>query len=96
MCLSCYQISTLWYNYPVITPISAKHDFYLFFDMFCRSIKSLLLGMKCVFKHQDSQMFGLKINKYELFSTTLIATSNCLNFKSDNLPGKRLISKVFL
>ena len=24
-----------------------------------------LLGMKFVFKHQDLQMFGLKLNKYE-------------------------------
>ena len=28
-------------------------------------IKTLLLGMKYMFKHQDLQMFGLKINKYE-------------------------------
>ena len=27
--------------------------------------------MKWVFKHQDLQMFGLKLNKYEYFSNTL-------------------------
>ena len=26
--------------------------------------KSQLLGLKWVFRHQDSQMFGLKFNKY--------------------------------
>ena len=26
---------------------------------------SLVLGMKWVFRHQDLQMFGLKLNKYE-------------------------------
>ena len=26
---------------------------------------ALLLGMKSVFKHQDLQIFGLKLNKYE-------------------------------
>ena len=28
-------------------------------------IKSLLLGMKQMFKHQELQMFGLKFNKYQ-------------------------------
>ena len=28
-------------------------------------IKSQILGMKWVFEHQDLQMFGLKLNKYE-------------------------------
>ena len=27
--------------------------------------QTLLLETKCVFKHQDLQMFGLKLNKYE-------------------------------
>ena len=31
--------------------------------LFCFSTKSLLLGMKCVSKHQDSQIFVLKLNK---------------------------------
>ena len=30
------------------------------------SIKTLLLGTKCVFQHQDMQMFGLKVSKCEL------------------------------
>ena len=33
-------------------------------------IKSQLLGTKCVFKNQDLQMFGLKLNKYEQFLPT--------------------------
>ena len=37
------------------------------FDLFYSSIKSLLLGTKCVFKHQDLQKFGFKLNKYEYF-----------------------------
>ena len=28
----------------------------------------MLLGMKCVSKHQDLQICVLKLNKYELFS----------------------------
>ena len=32
-------------------------------------IKSLLLKTKCVFKHQDLQIFSLILNKYELFFT---------------------------
>ena len=31
--------------------------------------KSQLLGTKYVFKYQYLQMFGLKLNKYEYFST---------------------------
>ena len=34
------------------------------FNLFYLSTKSLLLGMKCVSKHQDSQIFGLQLNKY--------------------------------
>ena len=33
-------------------------------NLFYWSTKSLLLGMKCVSKHQDLQMFVLKLNKY--------------------------------
>ena len=33
-------------------------------------IKFQLLGMKSVLENQDSQMFGLKSNKYEQFSPT--------------------------
>ena len=30
----------------------------------------MLLGTRSVFKHQDLQLFGVKFNKYELFSPT--------------------------
>ena len=30
----------------------------------------MLMGMKCVSKHQDLQIFVLKLNKYEEFSAT--------------------------
>ena len=33
------------------------------FIPFYKPIKSLLLGMKLVFKHQDLEMFSLKLNK---------------------------------
>ena len=32
---------------------------------FYQPFKSHLLGIKCVFSHQDLEMFGLKLNKYE-------------------------------
>ena len=35
------------------------------FNQFYWSTKSLLLGMKCVSKHQDLRAFVLKLNKYE-------------------------------
>ena len=35
------------------------------FNLFYQSTKSLLLGMKCVSKHQDLQIFVRKSNKYE-------------------------------
>ena len=34
------------------------------FNPFHQSIKSPLLGMKCVLKQKDLQMFELKLNKY--------------------------------
>ena len=37
------------------------------FNLFYLSIKSLILGTKCVLQHQDLQMFGLNLNKYEFF-----------------------------
>ena len=37
------------------------------FNLFYLSIKSLILGKKCVFKHQDLQMFGLKLKKESNF-----------------------------
>ena len=36
--------------------------------MFYWPIKSLLFVMKCVFEHQDLQMSGFKLSKYEQFS----------------------------
>ena len=35
------------------------------FDLFYQQVKSQLLEIKWVFKHQDLQMFGRKLNKYE-------------------------------
>ena len=35
------------------------------FNPFYQPFKSLLLGTKCVFEHQDLQMFGLILNKYK-------------------------------
>ena len=32
--------------------------------LFSKSIKSMILGNKCVFKHKDLQMFYLKLNKH--------------------------------
>ena len=40
------------------------HDYYSRFNHFYHPIRSMLLAMKGVFKHQDLQMFGLKLNKY--------------------------------
>ena len=35
------------------------------FNLFYFLIKSLMLGTKCVLKHQDLQLIDLKLNKYE-------------------------------
>ena len=35
------------------------------FNLFYLLIKSLVFGIKCVFKHQDLQRIDLKLNKYE-------------------------------
>ena len=43
-------------------------------------IKSQLSGIKCMFKHQDLQMFGLKVNKYEQFSPTWSLVAQILEF----------------
>ena len=59
-------ISTLMVN-----PLPAKHAysrFYLFYTVFLSilyQIKSQLLRAKCTFRHQELQMIGLKLNKYE-------------------------------
>ena len=45
----------------------ADYD-YCRFSVFYLSIESLILGIKCVFKHQDLQRKDLKIMKYEYFS----------------------------
>ena len=49
--------------YPAVTTIFVFNLFYL-------STNSLLLGVKYVSKHQDLQIFALKLNKYEPFSAT--------------------------
>ena len=33
--------------------------------MFYKQIESQIIGMKCMFRHQDMQLFGLRLNKYE-------------------------------
>ena len=47
-----------------INHLSADYD-YCRFNPFYESIKSLILGVKCVFTYQDLQRIGLKWNKYE-------------------------------
>ena len=51
-------------------PFTVKLYNYTRFNPFYQLIESLLLRMKCEFKHQDWQMFALKlnINKYWYFS----------------------------
>ena len=44
-----------------LTPLGTTEVVFDPFDMF----KSQFLVAKCVFKHQDLQMLGLKINKYD-------------------------------
>ena len=39
--------------------------------IFLFTTKPLLLGNKCVFKHEDLQMFGLKLNNYRVIFTNL-------------------------
>ena len=46
----------------IINLYAAIHD--VVFNPFYEPIKSLLFGMKWLFKHQDLQMFGLKLNIY--------------------------------
>ena len=45
---------------------TTKHG-YVVFNLLYYTIKSLLFGVKRVFKQQYLQMFGLKLNKYEHF-----------------------------
>ena len=45
-------------------PFTAKNDHSLF-NPFYEPFKYQLLGIKCVFKHRDLQMSGLKLNKYQ-------------------------------
>ena len=49
-------------TYNTFNPLIAQHCYS--FNWFYYSIKSLLLGMKWVFKHQNLQMFCFKLNKY--------------------------------
>ena len=49
-------------------PSNVEHDYYIVvFNTFYTLIKSLLWVAKCVFKHQDLQMFFLKLNTCEKF-----------------------------
>ena len=43
-----------------ISPLPADHDQSRFYSV----LLALISGTKCVFKHQDLQMFSLKLNKY--------------------------------
>ena len=45
-----------------VNPNTADHDY-------CR-FQSVLLGIKCVSKYKDLQIFVLKLNKYKYFSAT--------------------------
>ena len=49
----------------VINPVSAEHYYIVIFNLFYKQVKSQLLGMKWLSKHQHLQMFGLKLNTYE-------------------------------
>ena len=49
----------------IINPLNRWSQLWSFFKSVLLAIKSLLLGMKWVFKYQDLQMFGVKQNKYE-------------------------------
>ena len=62
----------------IIIPLILK----LFFNPFYYPIKSLLLGMKWVFKHQDLHMFDLKLNKWAIFShlKLCVAVAEILNY----------------
>ena len=59
----------LLYN---LVPLSAKHNYR-------RIINSQLLRIK----HQNLQMFGLKLNKYEYFSPT--SSCGCVNVTQINM-----------
>ena len=45
--------------------LSANTTIVVVVNLFDQQVKSLSLGMKCVFKHQDLQMFGVKLNKHD-------------------------------
>ena len=59
-------IKQFMHSLTLILQITTIIVFYLFY----RSTKSLLLGMKCLSKHQHLQIFVLKLKKYEEFSAT--------------------------
>ena len=46
-----------------VNPLSAT--IIVIFNPFYQPFKSHLLGTKCVLKHQDLQIFGLQLSKYE-------------------------------
>ena len=49
----------------LVPTIQALYTTIIFFSLFYRHIKSLILGLKCVFEHENLQMFGPKLNNYE-------------------------------
>ena len=51
-------------THSALTPLSTT---IVVINSFYQPIKSLLLGIKCVFKHQGLQKFGAKLNKSKLF-----------------------------
>ena len=48
-------------------PLPANHDYSRFESVL---LVTLLLRIQLLFKQQDLQMFGPKLNKYEYYSTT--------------------------
>ena len=47
-----------------VYPFKASYDYNRFYSVLS-AVQSQLLTIKLVLKHQDLQMFGLKLNKYE-------------------------------
>ena len=42
--------------------------FKIYFNLFYYPVKLLVIGTKCMLRHQDLQIFGLKSNKVEHFA----------------------------
>ena len=61
LCISNYYILLVLAIYALIMIIAM-------FDTLYWHIESLLLWIKCIFRHQDLHIFGFKLNKYDKFS----------------------------